>query len=96
MATAPSGCIYLLAQELRDMGIDADCAPVLDIARADTHPFLKNRCLGSDAGTVTRLGRIAAEATGRRRPAHRQAHARPGRARRQPQGTCRWSMRWPS
>lgn len=53
---------HLLAQELRDMGIDADCAPVLDIARADTHPFLKNRCLGSDAGTVTRLGRIAAEA----------------------------------
>ena len=53
---------HLLAQELHDMGIDADCAPVLDIARADTHPFLKNRCLGSDAGTVTRLGRIAAEA----------------------------------
>ncbi|WP_347268084.1 beta-N-acetylhexosaminidase [Paracoccus sp. (in: a-proteobacteria)] len=53
---------HLLAQELRAMGIDADCAPVLDIARDDTHPFLHNRCLGSDAATVTRLGRIAAEA----------------------------------
>ncbi len=53
---------HLLAQELRDMGIDADCAPVLDIARDDTHPFLRNRCLGSDPDTVTRLGRIAAKA----------------------------------
>lgn len=53
---------YLLAQELRAVGIDADCAPVLDIARPETHPFLRNRCLGSDAATVTRLGRAAADA----------------------------------
>ena len=53
---------HLLAQELRAVGIDADCAPVLDIARDDTHPFLKNRCLGSDADTVIRLGRAAAQA----------------------------------
>ncbi|WP_199259086.1 beta-N-acetylhexosaminidase [Paracoccus binzhouensis] len=53
---------HLLAQELRAVGIDADCAPVLDIARADTHPFLKNRCLGADADTVIRLGRVAAQA----------------------------------
>lgn len=52
----------LLGQELRDMGIDADCAPVLDIARDDTHPFLRDRCLGCDAATVARLGRIAADA----------------------------------
>ncbi len=53
---------YLLAQELRAVGIDADCAPVLDIARDETHPFLYNRCLGRDAATVTRLGRAAADA----------------------------------
>lgn len=53
---------HVLGQELRAMGIDADCAPVLDIARPETHPFLRNRCLGSDAATVTRLGRIAADA----------------------------------
>ncbi|WP_374421791.1 beta-N-acetylhexosaminidase [Paracoccus sp. (in: a-proteobacteria)] len=53
---------HLMARELQAMGIDADCAPVLDIARDDTHPFLKNRCLGTDAATVTRLGRIAADA----------------------------------
>ncbi|WP_323715596.1 beta-N-acetylhexosaminidase [Paracoccus aminovorans] len=53
---------HLLAQELRAVGIDADCAPVLDIARPETHPFLRNRCLGADAATVTRLGRAAADA----------------------------------
>ncbi|MDQ7264149.1 beta-N-acetylhexosaminidase [Paracoccus sp. PS-1] len=53
---------HLLAQELRAVGIDADCAPVLDIARDDTHPFLRNRCLGPDADTVIRLGRAAAQA----------------------------------
>lgn len=53
---------HLLAQELRAVGIDADCAPVLDLARPETHAFLRNRCLGADAETVTRLGRAAAEA----------------------------------
>jgi len=53
---------HLLAQELRAVGIDADCAPVLDIARDDTHPFLRNRCLGPDPDTVIRLGRAAAQA----------------------------------
>ncbi|WP_134680743.1 glycoside hydrolase family 3 N-terminal domain-containing protein [Paracoccus ravus] len=53
---------HLMGCELREMGVDADCAPVLDIARADTHPFLRNRCLGTDAESVIRLGRIAADA----------------------------------
>lgn len=53
---------HLMARELRDMGIDADCAPVLDIAREDTHPFLRNRCLGTNAQDVARRGRIAADA----------------------------------
>ena len=53
---------HLMARELREMGIDSDCAPVLDIAREDTHPFLRNRCLGTDAQSVIRLGRIAADA----------------------------------
>lgn len=53
---------FLMGQELRDVGIDADCAPVLDLARPETHPFLRNRCLGSDVATVTHLGRVAADA----------------------------------
>lgn len=51
----------MIADELRAAGIDADCAPTLDIAGEQTHPFLKNRCFGDDAETVARAGRAAAE-----------------------------------
>ncbi|MFP7673024.1 glycoside hydrolase family 3 N-terminal domain-containing protein [Marivita sp. S0852] len=46
----------IIAHELMDLGIDANCAPMLDIARPETHPFLKNRCYGSDLDTVIRIG----------------------------------------
>ncbi|MBK4216441.1 glycoside hydrolase family 3 protein [Paracoccus caeni] len=52
---------YLIGQELRDVGIDSDCAPTLDIAQADTHPFLRNRCFGTDPISVADLGRSAAD-----------------------------------
>lgn len=52
----------MIAAELRAVGIDANCAPVADIATAATHPFLRNRCYGEDADTVTRLARVAADA----------------------------------
>ena len=51
----------LIADELRGVGIDGNCAPSLDVARAETHPFLRNRCLAGDAATVARLGRAVAE-----------------------------------
>jgi beta-N-acetylhexosaminidase len=51
---------FLIAQELRDLGITANCAPVADIARPQTHGILKNRCFGSDVPAVTRLARAAA------------------------------------
>jgi beta-N-acetylhexosaminidase len=51
----------LIAEELRAVGIDVDCAPSADIALADTHPFLRNRCFGEDAGTVIRAARACAE-----------------------------------
>lgn len=51
----------LMGRELRDCGIDSDCAPCLDIANDTTHPFLMNRCFGCDAETVTRMGRAAAD-----------------------------------
>lgn len=50
----------LIAEELRALGIDANCAPQADVARPETHPFLKNRCYGFDAETVIRLGRAVA------------------------------------
>lgn len=49
---------YLItAIELRSVGVDANCAPLVDVACAETHPFLLNRCYGHDADTVIRLGR---------------------------------------
>jgi beta-N-acetylhexosaminidase len=51
----------LIALELRAVGIDADCAPVADVADEGTHPFLKNRCYGSDPATVSRMARAVAE-----------------------------------
>lgn len=51
----------LMGQELRAVGIDADAAPCLDIADEATHPFLRNRCFGTDADTVALMGRAAAE-----------------------------------
>ncbi len=52
---------HLIGRELRAVGIDSNCAPTLDVAQADTHPFLRNRCLGADPDTVAALGRAAAE-----------------------------------
>ncbi|MFV0490269.1 MAG: glycoside hydrolase family 3 N-terminal domain-containing protein [Pseudorhodobacter sp.] len=51
----------LIAAELRDIGINSNCAPCLDIAEAKTHPFLRNRCLGEDPITVARHGRAVAD-----------------------------------
>lgn len=52
----------VIASELRAVGIDANCAPVADIAGADTHPFLRNRCYGQDVETVTEIARAVADA----------------------------------
>lgn len=51
----------LIAAELRDVGIDGNCAPLVDVACDATHPFLKNRCYGTDPGAVARIGRAVAE-----------------------------------
>ena len=49
----------LIASELRVLGIDSNCAPCLDIATPQTHPFLQNRCYGRDADRVIELGQAA-------------------------------------
>ncbi|MCT4609619.1 MAG: beta-N-acetylhexosaminidase [Pelagimonas sp.] len=51
----------IIAMELRGLGIDGNCAPLLDIAREGTHPVLKNRCYGTDLETVTTVARAVAE-----------------------------------
>ncbi len=51
----------IMAAELRGVGIDANCAPGLDLALPETHPFLRNRCLSDDPAEVAVLGRATAE-----------------------------------
>ncbi|RUS63696.1 beta-N-acetylhexosaminidase [Pseudorhodobacter sp. E13] len=51
----------LIAAELRGVGIDGNCAPCLDVASANTHAFLRNRCFSDDPQVVAALGRAAAD-----------------------------------
>lgn len=63
-ATARIALRYrIIAAELRAVGIDVNCVPCADVARADTHPVLRNRCFGSDPETVAHLARAAATGT---------------------------------
>jgi beta-N-acetylhexosaminidase len=51
----------LIAAELAAVGIDINCAPCADLAGPGTHPFLTDRCMGSDPQAVAALARAAAE-----------------------------------
>lgn len=51
----------LIAHELRASGIDGNCAPCVDLAFPETHPFLRNRCLGETAADVVLRGRAWAD-----------------------------------
>ncbi len=50
----------IIADELLALGIDANCAPMVDIAHEDTHAFLKNRCYGSTLEGVVKIGQAVA------------------------------------
>ncbi len=51
----------LIAEELRQLGIDTNCAPMVDLAFDTTHPFLRNRCYGTEVDAVSQLGRAVAQ-----------------------------------
>jgi beta-N-acetylhexosaminidase len=51
----------IIAAELRIFGIDGNCAPTLDVITPKTHPFLRDRCYGSDPSLVARIGRAVAD-----------------------------------
>jgi beta-N-acetylhexosaminidase len=51
----------LIAAELRDAGIDVDCAPVLDLARPETNAVILNRCYGDAPDEVAAIGRAVAD-----------------------------------
>ncbi len=49
----------LIAEELRALGFDADCAPCLDLRLPRTHRIIGDRAFGSDPSAVAALGRAA-------------------------------------
>ena len=51
----------IIGAELRSVGIDTNCVPVLDVARDNTHPFLKSRCFGYDPQTVADAGQACVD-----------------------------------
>ncbi|MFD1193750.1 beta-N-acetylhexosaminidase [Seohaeicola saemankumensis] len=51
----------IIAAELRALGIDSNCAPLADVAGPATHPFLYNRCYGTDPAQVAAMGRAVAD-----------------------------------
>lgn len=51
----------IIAAELRAVGIDVNCAPLLDVARPDADPIIADRALGGDHARVAARGRAVAE-----------------------------------
>ncbi|SHG68753.1 beta-N-acetylhexosaminidase [Cognatiyoonia sediminum] len=52
----------LIAEELRAVGIDVNCAPLADVLEENTHLVLANRLYGDDVDTVVQAARVCAEA----------------------------------
>ncbi len=67
MRTGPGAAeaLYLqyriIATELHALGIDSNCAPLVDVAGSATHEFLHDRCYGTEPGIVALLGRAVAD-----------------------------------
>ncbi|WP_300573719.1 beta-N-acetylhexosaminidase [Phenylobacterium sp.] len=51
----------LMAHDLAELGINADCVPVLDVPQAGAHDVIGDRAYGETAQEVALLGRAAAE-----------------------------------
>lgn len=51
----------LMARDLADLGINVDCAPVLDVLQPETHDVIGDRAYGEDPEMVATLGRAVAE-----------------------------------
>ncbi len=51
----------LMAADLKALGINVDCVPVLDVPQPGAHDVIGDRAYGSTVESVTRLGRAMAE-----------------------------------
>tara|TARA_B100000315_G_scaffold256993_1_gene304430 strand:+ start:2666 stop:3679 length:1014 start_codon:yes stop_codon:yes gene_type:complete len=54
--------VRLIGQELRELGINVDCLPVLDIPQSDADLVIGDRAYGTEPGQVAALGRAACDA----------------------------------
>ena len=60
-ADAIKAVARLMAADLRHVGIDVDCLPVLDVPVEGSHDVIGDRAYGRDPAIVARLGRAAAD-----------------------------------
>lgn len=51
----------IIAAELRAVGIDIDCMPLLDVPAPEAHQIIGDRALGDDAAAVARRGRAVCD-----------------------------------
>lgn len=54
--------IAAIAADLVDLGIDVDCAPVLDVPIDGAHDIIGDRAFSSDPAVIADLGRVVVEA----------------------------------
>lgn len=52
---------HATARELKAMGINTSCAPVLDVPAPGSHDIIGNRAYGSDVATIVKLGLAVAD-----------------------------------
>ncbi len=88
----------LMAHDLAAVGINVDCAPVLDVPVPGAHDVIGDRAYGTEPGVVAAFGRAVAEGlmAGGVLPVMKHV---PGHGRAAPTATtpCRWSRRaWAS
>lgn len=51
----------LIADELLHLGIDANCAPMVDVPGKGVHEIILSRCYGRDPGEIAAIGRAVAD-----------------------------------
>jgi beta-N-acetylhexosaminidase len=52
-------CARVIAHELKDIGVNVNCAPILDVPVKDAHEIIGDRAFSLDPSTVIELGRAA-------------------------------------
>jgi beta-N-acetylhexosaminidase len=54
-------CARLIAHDLRQVGVNVDCAPVIDVAQTGMHAVIGTRSWSGDPGRVADFGRAVAQ-----------------------------------